>query len=206
MKNINRLLAIAFRMAAFIKVPKRKAMQNFGFNQAIEGTVSGCINGQRSAPIADFRYGLHEYGKVGCEIIAAYNALCLLGLHPYVSEIGHRFEVCGGQMLFGAWGTDPFSIEKVLAESGIRFRRIENVHQLSTEAEKEQRVVLILSFWNQRYNIFKGIHTVTAEYEKGIYKAYNRFDMVSYTLSYNSLDALLGNGELIVGYLAEVRA
>lgn len=206
MKSKNRVLSIVFRMAALIKVPKRKAMKNFGFNQTIERTVSGCINGQRSAPIANFRYGLHKYGEVGCEIIAAYNALCLLGLHPYVSEIGHRFEVCGGQMLFGAWGTDPFSIEKMLEESGIRFRRIENVNLLTTEAEKEQRVVLILSFWNQRHNIFKGIHTVTAEYENGIYKAYNRFDTVLRALSYNSLDDLLGNGELIVGYLAEVRA
>lgn len=206
MTRKNLLLSAVFRLAALMKVPKRRKARNFALNRVSDSAVSGCISGQRVGPAADFRYGLCRYGSVGCEVIAVYNALYLLGFRPSLAEIGRRFEACGGQMLLGAWGTDPFSIEKVLAGEGISLCRFESAAALSAMVEKGKGAVLVLSFWNQKGNIFKGIHTVTVEYNEGKYIAYNRFDTVPHALCYDSLEAVLGNGSLIVGYIVEANA
>lgn len=201
MTNENRLLSIAFRAAALFKPSRGRIKRNYELNRALEQEIFGYINGQRIGPVAGFRYGAHRYAGVGCEIIATYNALCALGVQASITDIGRRYEACGGEMLLGAWGTNPFSIEKVMAGYGVCLRRFENIAEFS-RFNNMGKTALILSFWNRKGNIFRGVHTVAVEYADGKYIAYNRFDTISYALAYGSIEAVIGNGKLIVGYIA----
>lgn len=204
MTNENRLLSIAFRAAALFNPSRGRIKRNYELNRTLEQEISGYINGQRIGPVAGFRYGTHRYAGVGCEIIATYNSLCALGVRASISDIGRRYEACGGEMLLGAWGTNPFSIEKVMAGYGVCLRRFESIAGLSAYAHPNGigKTALILSFWNKKGNIFRGIHTVAVEYAEGKYIAYNRFDTIPYALAYDSIGAMIGNGKLIVGYIA----
>lgn len=210
-KQSRRVLPLIFRACALIRVPKRRTAQNRIRNQCAEaalGDTAGCINGQGLGPVAGLRYGLCRYRAVGCEVIATYNALRLLGVPATLGELGYRYESGGGTMLLGAWGTNPYAVERVLSELGVPFRRFEEAAALAVELKTRQRGICILSFWNDRHNPFRGVHTVTAEFRADRTPpclAYNRYDNVPHAVGFESLDAVLGNGCLIVGYLVEPR-
>lgn len=184
------------RLFRLVSCPSRRAGKNLEANRSLEHLLpSGCLNGQGMGAVSRFRLGLSRYGFSGCEVIAVYNA-CQLADKPLpLSRVGYLCECQSLPMLGGFWGTDPFRLDRLLTACGLEAKRL-------TEAEaKEAEGVLVLSFWNRRGSVRKGIHTVTVRCRKGHCRVYNRYNNTPVPQLYPDLTAAIGEGQFLTAYL-----
>lgn len=138
----------------------RGAKRRSAYNRALEAPSMGYILGQQNCP--DFRVGAARMSRVGCELAAVYNALCLCGRGRPCAELIRIFEENGYLMVGGRFGTDPYAIGEFFTDAGIPFIRYSDFAAMREAADgsRGRGGVFILSFWNRR-RIWGGLHTVT---------------------------------------------
>ena len=103
--------------------------------------------------LSALRFGSTTAAKAGCEVIAVYNALRdRFGVSPASLPRLLSMAERNGIALRGLFGTSPDAIPELLGHFGVPAR-------LSL-AMPEDASRLIVSFYNDRDNIFRGIHTV----------------------------------------------
>ena len=99
--------------------------------------------------------------------------------------------------MLGKWGTNPYSIGKILTGYNVKYSLIKKQHKLRTKKNK----VYIISFWN-RGGLFNGVHTIAVKVQdKKNILAYNDGALgAPLHKRVSSFDELLKEREFIIGY------
>ncbi|MDO4804855.1 MAG: hypothetical protein Q4A32_08555 [Lachnospiraceae bacterium] len=119
----------------------------------------------------DMRYGLATVRHSGCEVIAAYNVLRgMTGRTPDFAKLIATFEK-RGMILYGGLGTDPGEMKAFFMEQGFSVEEYTDTEEfLANERQARDRRAYVLTFYNDRENLLKGIHTVAVTLgEDGFY-------------------------------------
>ena len=146
---------------------ERKSFEQSELNRiknekAEEQLVTGLIEDQNR--LKEMRLGVSDMAYAGCEVIAVYNALKLLGQEHKLSELISRAEKNGALMRKGKWGTNPFSLERLCPNDGVSFQRIKK--------QPSEPGIYIISFWNSR-RLKNGVHTICVQIDEEDIKTYN---------------------------------
>ena len=150
--------------------------------------------------------------KVGCEVIAVYNALRAIGRQPTLAEIIRSFGKNGWVMLYGSCGSDPFAIDDYFDLCGVRYDQYKaqsSYRDFKAALEKNDSDVwaYIVSFYTADANEAEfNMHTVMLRLDSsGTTYCYNRNNNSTGCETYSDLDELNENDSLmfdrfIVGY------
>jgi hypothetical protein len=104
-------------------------------------------------------FGKSTVAVAGCEVIALYNALCWRFGEERISfeQLIAIFEK-RGMALGGRWGTSPKALHRWLKKSGFRTVLESRASRFDEAAAGCDSV--IVSFFNDRKNVLRGVHTV----------------------------------------------
>lgn len=122
---------------------------------------SGCslLRAQFGGTFPKLRFAGHPMSKVGCEIIALYNALRLAG--AVVSDTETAFFrlalecELNAKWLGGSFGTNPMQLGNCLASYGVSFRRYRFYECIQLDQALPYGTAAIVSYW------FRGMHVHT---------------------------------------------
>ena len=158
----------------------------------------GLLNGQGRDALRELSFGHSSVGHAGCESIAVYNALALLGLSRPLPEVIRAMER-GGYMRFGGYmGAAPY-FQPMLRHFGATTRAIRPA-RLQREAERgtlPTGAVFLVSIWNDRFRPYKGMHTFTVRYvpdARGDWQVWNRYNSDASSRFYRTLGDILQSG------------
>ena len=125
--------------------------------------------------LAHIPAGRRTMDYMGCEMIAAYNALHFVNRPKPLGRVIETFEHRRWLLLGGHWGADPYAIGRYFAEEGLSFRTFAGRKQaaafLETVHTGEDRV-FVLSYWLGD-RVFSGAHAITLVRRNGQLWGYN---------------------------------
>lgn len=171
-------------------------MFNYKYNIQ-QGDLPKYINGQELGEIADYKYGNYTMAQSGCGVIAAYNAISLLGGVPNMPELIRYFEQ-NGMVMNAALGTNPYSIGNYFKGNGYE---VENITHNLDDALTGNNVIILTS-WIDADNILQGSHTVAIEKdENGQIVVYNPYGNSTEADDFASIKDYLKGRSLITGQL-----
>ena len=131
---------------------------------------NGYINDQNTGAVSKLKFGTNTMDNNGCEIIAVYNAMKTLGNQKDIRDIAYHFEN-DGQMLKGAFGTNPYANKRYFEKQGYKVKVVEG--EKITEEELPKADAYIVSFWNSN-DVLDALHTVAMRKTKnGEYELFN---------------------------------
>lgn len=170
----------------------------------------GLLNGQGRPGLSELSFGYSHVGHAGCESIAVYNALLLLGLPQPLPDIIRAFEK-GGYMRFGGYmGAAPY-FQPLLRRCGAESRVIRpaRAQTLAERGELDSGAVFLAAIWNDRLLPFKGLHTFAVCHmplpDGKRWTVYNRFNSDAHPRRYVALDDILRNGKQKGAFLVMYR-
>ena len=191
---------------------------NFINNYTIETSQNVCENSnslglgniiysQYDPLISKFRYGMVDDSDAGwcfnatectCEPIAIYNALVLMGKRPLFSEIILMCELSGELILDGFFGATPEVTEYVARKYNLKLRSTTDLDVLDSWIAPNK--VMILTYWNRKWNVLRGAHSVAAvkHKDKDNLDIYNCFSNAENDVSYvdsrwNNFNSFINN-------------
>ena len=137
-------------------------------------TQNKLINDQnnKSGIGGNFRYGFYPASHNACETIAVHNAKVLKGINSNLSSTMLEFQKSQAMVGGGFLGSNPYSIGKVLNNSGISYSRV-GLNEMTEPG------TYIISYWNGT-PCMSSLHTVAVDYNGISYFTYNLEDGVSY--------------------------
>ena len=159
----------------------------------------GILNGQGRESLRDLSFGFSNVGRAGCESIAVYNALRMLGLHRPLPEVIRDMEKGGYMRLWGHMGAVPW-FQPLLRRYGADSRTAEP-RRLQRQAESGALApgsVFLFCAWNDRLRFYRGLHTfagVWAPDGQPGWVIFNRFNFDHTRRRYASLPEILQNGK-----------
>ena len=160
--------------------------------------IYGVINGQGNLPYSDTRIGLGSYGKSGCAYITIYNALQLIHQPIPLGDISKDVLINYGTLLIGAGGVPPWNMENYFAANGIETMGSYSYKALTAGIKEGD--VIVFTVLNNKSNVFKGWHAMTALYTCGNYLIFNQYnDLPSYK-AYTELNEAFSEGVWIYGF------
>lgn len=172
------------------------AEKNYAANQK-NTEPKDFINGQSA--YSAYHFGLSTMDKVGCGIIAVYNALRLLGEPVKFADLIREFETNSTETIsFGFFGINPFAMKKYFQMHSIPYSKLRSIEEL--EKTKESGGIYILTFWNDAKKLTQGAHTVALCYREGKFTVYNRTNRGIQAAECSTAAEIVGNGRLIRGY------
>ena len=139
-------------------IPSSRSFANYMYNKTIDlsSYKNGYINDQNTGVVSKLRFGHTTMNNNGCEIIAAYNAMKILGKQKDIRDIAYYFEN-DGQMLQGAFGTNPYANKRFFENEGYKVKVVKGDKILKEELPKAD--AYIVSFWNSN-DVMDMLHTV----------------------------------------------
>lgn len=168
-----------------------RVRRNYLYNQQFE--VSGLIHDQTRFPVNNFLYGDANLEWSGCEIIANYNALIILGNPQSLNDVANWGEN-HGQILNGFFGTFPTSSRELFEHLGYTVATETDSSKFDTVAANSD--VCIFTFWNDKNNWFEGVHTVAIKPETDGILVYNLFRDGTKPWSYDSFLDMISRYDL----------
>ena len=152
--------------------PNTTTYTNYLHNKNVDlsSYKDGYINDQNTGAVSKLRFGATTMNNNGCEIIAAYNAMKVLGNQKDLRDIAYHFEN-DGQMLGGYFGTNPYANKRFFEKEGYKVKVVEGEKIMEDKLPKAD--AYILSFWNSD-NVMDALHTVAMRRTKdGKYELFN---------------------------------
>lgn len=159
----------------FAKKSEILSKERYEFNCGLERSFSGLIHNQHTKPQSRMKYGKkYTLAYNGCEVVAIYNALDLIGKTANLAEIVYEFEenkFTAFNLAFlkshptklkilpyifflfsklnlnfksGAFGTNPFYLNRFFDAHKINYRFFTNLSETLPEEN-----IFIVSFWNE---------------------------------------------------------
>lgn len=162
--------------------------------------VTAPVVGQ--AALAHISAGRGSMDRMGCEMIALFNALHFLGQPQPLEEIVRVFERRRWLLLGGRWGATPFAIGTHAAERGIPHRvfRGRREHEDFSRAMRHgPERVFVVSYWLGD-TVFSGAHAALLVRRDGVLWGYNLFNGQQAPLQVPDLTCLCYAPRFIVGY------
>lgn len=154
------------------------------------------------ASLAHVSAGCCTMDHMGCEMIAACNALQFIGRPQPLGDIIETFECRRWLLLGGHWGADPYSIGYFFKEEALTFVEFPGKKQFSAFADAintTENRVFVLSYWLGD-TIFSGAHAVTLVRRDGALLGYNLCNGQTAPVAVHSLSDILTSERFIVGY------
>ena len=191
------------------KQVRRHYEENRRFDPSQAADRRGMLNGQGRKALADMRFGFSRVGKAGCESIAVYNALLLLGRPRPLADVIRDMEKGGYMRLGGHFGAVPY-FAPLLRRCGAEAKMI-RPSALQRQAELRALTpgaVFLMAIWNRRFMPQKGLHTFAAVYDPGIggdWEVFNRFNTDEQSRRYDTLRDILCNGKTRGAFLVIYR-
>jgi len=148
------------------------AIINYIHNKKIDlsSYKNGYINDQNTGAVSKLKFGTTTMNNNGCEVIAAYNALKILGNQKDIRDIAYHFEN-DGQMLKGIFGTNPYANKRNFEKEGYKVKVVEG--EKITEEELPKADAYIVSFWNSD-DVIDALHTIAMrKTSDGRYELFN---------------------------------
>lgn len=155
------------------------------------------------AALAQVRAGRCTMDYMGCEMIAAFNALFFARQPKPLAQIIETFERRRWLLLGGRWGADPYAIGQYLLEEGLSCTEFPGTKQFPAFADAVNRPenrVFVLSYWLGD-SVFSGAHAVTLVRREDELFAYNLFNQQTAPLVVNGLSDFLAPERFLVGYV-----
>ncbi|MCR5179090.1 MAG: hypothetical protein K6C95_08940 [Lachnospiraceae bacterium] len=158
-------------------LPEKKSHNAFAF-----------IEDQRRR--TDERFGRSSVSRAGCEVIALYNALGILngfemiGFSSLVGIFGKA-----GMALFGLFGTSPRALYRWLFANGFNAVSSDKTDEFDKIAQES--TCAILSYYNDRNDIRKGVHTVCLSRQENAFVAHNLTEDGHQSGPYASVSSML---------------
>ena len=175
-------------------------------------TIWEPVNGQGRDEYKDIEYGLSNFGKSGCGVIAVFNAMLLIGKQLSLRSVINYFS---GPMTMRPFGVFPEEIGDYLDDFNVIYTQSYNSDII--ENVKNGGVVIV-TFWNSTStvytsyphnlggpiktvvpNVFKGAHTVAITYRNGYYIVYNPSNQAEKPYKCQDIYNYIGEG-FIYGY------
>ena len=161
----------------------------------------GTINGQGREPYSSIHYGLSNLRRSGCEVIACFNLMKILGrrgqsldiIIDYFVEAFCR-EPMMGNLAFGLFGAHPFLIGDYLGSQNINFSSFDDRTFIDNN---NCYGVYIVSFWNEDIK-HEGYHTVAIRFDNTGYTIYNKTNGSYLPEKHADIDYI--KGSFIYGY------
>ena len=153
--------------------------------------ISGVINGQALLPYSDFWIGLGSYGRSGCQYIAVYNAMQLIGKPQSLADITNEV-FSSGAVAYGLFGAGPWAAASYFSAHDVDYVGSFSADTLVSDISVGS--VIVFTIWSS-----SGWHAMTALYTNGEYKVFNRFNDKDYIFPYKSLNEAYANGGWIYG-------
>ena len=135
--------------------------------------------------------GFGTYGISGCQYIAVYNAMQLIGKPQSLASVTNEI-FSYGAVAWGLFGAGPWA-----AASYFSAHDVDYVGSFSPDtlvANILEGSVIVFTAWYPT-----GWHAMTALYTNGKYKVFNRFNDEKKVLPYGSLSEVYTNGWWIYG-------
>lgn len=172
------------------------AEKNYAVNQS-NPEPDDMINGQGA--LTGYRFGLCTLDRVGCGIIAVYNALRLLKTPVKFIDLIREFETNSTETIpFGFFGINPFSMKKYFETHFIAYSIFHRIAWL--EKMKDNGGVYVLTYWNDAKKLTKGAHTVAVLYINGKFAVFNLTNNKKDVALYDTAAEIIDDGLLIRGY------
>ena len=148
------------------------AERNYSFNNE-RNIRSFTVNDQHTdqgSGVGLMRLGDAVMKDSGCEVIATYNALLLMGKVVSVAGAAKRYEEQGCLtrapfVKYGAFGVNPYDIGRVVGSYGVNY-------SIVTLEQMCEPGIYILSYWNDA-KVTHGIHTIAVHTRNGMCYMYN---------------------------------
>ena len=136
------------------------------------------INGQQTEPYNSIPFGNSTIGYSGCEVIATYNALILLGCPEsfegvksyYINRINSV--TLSGWGKGGYWGCTPLDIASFLTSRQIQYCPLPVISLQILDYYGPVPGTYIISYWNED-PLHYGYHTIAVQCDGYEYTAYN---------------------------------
>ena len=172
-----------------------KIRKNFELNRRADTSPAadrrGLLNGQGRPELSRLRFGYADVGRAGCESIAVYNALRLLGRPRALAEIIRDMEKGGYLRLGGHLGAAPW-FEPLLRRYGVT-GKLALPSRLRRESRSDEGVYIMV-IWNRRWQPQRGMHTFAAARTAAGWEVFNRFNSDTASRFYFRLDDIVRNG------------
>lgn len=152
----------------------------------------GLIENQKE--LGYLRFGKTTMAYAGCEILAVYNVLYSLGTKANLADLIHTFEH-DGMVLSGRFGTAPKAISDFFNKRGYTVKMSQK--EKDFEAIASQSKNMILTMYNNRFNIMDEVHTVCiTKAEDGLYahNVYGDGSIVGPASSISDMLSSINNG------------
>ncbi|MBR0343597.1 MAG: hypothetical protein Q4D71_07650 [Oscillospiraceae bacterium] len=152
---------------------KKLSEENFRFNRG-QDIVNTVINDQSTGfetGINKLKIGKASVGDCGCEIIAVYNALCLMGKECSFAKVERDFELNGALtkvpfVPIGAYGSNPYALKRMVEMEGLKGKYVRWKELICTPG------TYIYSYWNDG-GLMSGLHTIITEFDGEAFSLYN---------------------------------
>ena len=152
---------------------KKLSEENYRFNKE-KDIVNLVINDQSTGfetGINKLKIGKADVGHCGCEVIAVYNALCLMGKECSFAKVERDFELNGALtkvpfVPIGAYGSNPYALKRMVEMEGLKGKYVNRRQLLSAPG------TYIFSFWNSG-GLISGLHTIITEFDGEAFSLYN---------------------------------
>ena len=185
-----------------------RSAKNYAHNKevweriGIQGTL--IEQGQDTEPVNELYLGNYKFGYNGCEVIACYNMLTLLGQQVDMARLITEFE---NNILIaqdGSLGSDPRKIYMLLDYMGISYEKPSTLAECD-EALKNGRSLIFSFYTGTPY--FSGIHTVCITTDtSGDKYVLNRYNTIDSRSMIDSVSDLTDNEKcLIAAYAVETK-
>ena len=163
---------------------------NYRRNREYEHMLpKGLLNAQGMGTLRQYRYGLFSFGWCGCEIIATYNFLQMLGKPQPLCEIAREIYRYG-HILLGFFGTNVYVLSHYLHRHGIEHRQTCRKKEFLEQAANGKYG--IVSFWTGKV-MRSSIHTVAFRMEPdGSVTVFNRYNRALHDHTYADLNEAFG--------------
>ena len=191
------------------KSEKSRTARNLAHNEELcKSLIQGLFSGQGNEPVSKMLFGKNPLSHCGCEAIAVYNIMQLLGLEQPLYRVITEFELNGLSMLFFStfFGASPKKLGRYFTAHGVDFTYIKKREEFIKTAQN--RPFGIAAFWvntysKHRFNRFgSGMHTVAfTKAEDGTISVFNRYNGDTQPRIYKNLEELLDDRKFISGYV-----
>jgi hypothetical protein len=171
---------------------------NYNHNKRL-ADPGALINDQNTGYWHNWKFGWNTMYHNGCALIAVYNVMILRENPQKMADIVRFYEVTGGQLMFGLFGTDPTHLPQYLNSKSVKTVVYNSLDLLQSAANKMLSTQqILLTYWNPG-GIFKGAHTIAVSKSGSIYTSYNNASDNS-AHKYASLSDIIP-GAFMMGYI-----
>ena len=185
-----------------------RSFTNYAHNKEVWAAmgIQGSLieQGQDTEPINKLYLGNYKFGYNGCEVIAGYNMLTLLGQQVDMAKLITEFENNILVAKDGSLGSEPRKMNLLLDYMGIDYEKPGTLAECDSALENGKS--LIFAFYiGTPY--FSGIHTVCITTDKaGDKYVLNRYNSIDSRSMIDSVSELTDNEKcLIAAYAVDVK-